>query len=701
MEIKRYELHNLTVQYLIDDNKSVTFFIVPKGAKQRLANAWEKGESPWDARARYMNSWKMGSLAYFMTSDLNCLIPGLSMKNENLVRNLKFENQVVEKTGKETKIITFLAHNTGYKIIHTLTHIQGLRGLICETEFVNDSENDTYLTHLSSFTLDNLSPFQNDDGDEAYVFHRYYGGWSMEGKKFSQTIEEMSLEKSWAGFGNTSERFGSMGSYPVDRYFPAAVFEDRKSGISWGAQIAHNATWQMELTRIGDTMSFSGGLGDREFCGWKKQVKKGESFKAPKAYLGVAEGGSEEAMSVVLDMLKPARKSHGEVGLPVAFNEYCTTWGKPTQEKMLSYCKNLKELGVKYAVIDAGWCVKGQEQQGNGEWPVDKTIFPDMLSMNKKIREMGMIPGIWFEFEVTTKGSRMYEKEYDDMHLKRDGRVVNVNDFRSYWDFRRKDVHDYLYEKVIKFLKDNQFGYIKVDYNANIGIDVDGEEQGAENLRQHLEAVRNFFIEMKREIPDLIIENCSSGGHRLEPSMMEASAVSSFSDAHEAVEIPYIAANLHQLMLPSQSLIWAVIHSDESEKRTIYSMASTFLGRICLSGQIDILTDKQVEILKNAIHFYSLLTDVIENGDSSLYGNRSKGNRYPKGTQVVLRSTENEILAVCHGYENTSDTFTIEIPEGFKLKSDFYAKNMKAENGKITVNKMEEFSAEAILLCKE
>ena len=98
MEIKRYELHNLTVQYLIDDNKSVTFFIVPKGAKQRLANAWEKGESPWDARARYMNSWKMGSLAYFMTSDLNCLIPGLSMKNENLVRNLKFENQVVEKT---------------------------------------------------------------------------------------------------------------------------------------------------------------------------------------------------------------------------------------------------------------------------------------------------------------------------------------------------------------------------------------------------------------------------------------------------------------------------------------------------------------------------------------------------------------------------------------------------------------------------
>ena len=81
--------------------------------------------------------------------------------------------------------------------------------------------------------------------------------------------------------------------------------------------------------------------------------------------------------------------------------------------------------------------------------------------------------------------------------LKKDGAVLKSDSVRSYWDFRREDVREYLYEKVIKFLKDNDFGYIKVDYNANIGIGVDGDESQAEELRKHLVEVRNFFIKMK------------------------------------------------------------------------------------------------------------------------------------------------------------------------------------------------------------
>lgn len=78
-----------------------------------------------------------------------------------------------------------------------------------------------------------------------------------------------------------------------------------------------------------------------------------------------------------------------------------------------------------------------------------------------------------------------------------------------------------------------------------------------------MNAVNDFFAEIKREIPEIVIENCAGGGHRLEPSMIALSAVSSFSDAHETVEIPYIAANLHRLMLPAQSLIWSVLHKED------------------------------------------------------------------------------------------------------------------------------------------
>ena len=60
-------------------------------------------------------------------------------------------------------------------------------------------------------------------------------------------------------------------------------------------------------------------------------------------------------------------------------------------------------------------------------------------------------------------------------------------------------------------------------------------------------ASQDYFRHIARELPELVIENCSSGGHRLEPSMMSLVSQASFSDAHEALSIPLNAANLHRL----------------------------------------------------------------------------------------------------------------------------------------------------------
>ena len=694
MEIKKYIFGDTQMEYLIDENKRVSMQMFPVSEASKRTTPWTEEIPEFDPRARYMHWWNTGNLAYYHVTGQNLARAGYTMKTAH---EMYFESQTADENGVRTVLDT----PEGYKIIHTLTYVTGLKGFEIETEFINESGKDVTLEMLSSFALDNLSPFQSDDAPNKYKFHRFFGGWSMEGKRISQTIEELSLEKTWAGFNPNIEKFGSKGSYPVERYFPTAVFEDTEAGVLWAAQIAHNATWQMELERNGDTLSFTGGLGDKDFCGWKKNIKNGEGFKAPKAYIATVKGDIYDACNAVVDMQKPAYNAVGEEGLPVSFNEYCATWGRPTQEKMLSYCNAVKKYGIKYLVIDAGWCKEGCEQDSNGEWNIDKNIFPDMKEMNRIIRENGMVPGVWFEFEVTTKGSKMFEPEYDFMHLKRDGYVIRNNGFRSYWDFRREDVREYLYEKVIKMLKDNGFGYIKVDYNANIGIDADGAESGAEGLREHLQCVRDFFIKMKEEIPDLVIENCSSGGHRLEPSMMGVSAVSSFSDAHEAVEIPYIAADLHNLMLPAQSLIWAVLHEDDSAERLVYSLAATFLGRVCLSGPMDKLAPWQEDIVSSAMSFYSKLENVIKNGKTKLYGNRAKCTRYPEGTQIAVRSTDDEILVICHAFENAGGEFEIDIPSGFKVKAEFYGDCISVDGRKLTVKGMKDFTAGVVLLGKE
>lgn len=700
MEIRSYVLGHMQLDYLIDETKNVSLRLYPKETADLLKEPWKNPLKPMNPRARYSNIWTLGRLAYFHLVGQDTAAPGYTMKVFYI--DLPMDSQTVEDNGKQIIIKTLLKTDENYQVLHTVTYTKGLAGLQINTEFINNSCQAVTLDMLSSFSLDNLSPFQNDDAPNTYNFHRFYGGWSKEGKHICQSIEELNMEKAWSGFQNcnNNEKFGSFGSYPTRRFFSTAAFEDKKAGVVWGARIAHNCTWQMELTRWDDSLSFTGGLGDRDFCGWKKTVKSGESFNAPTAYVAVAKGDIFDVCSHLNDMLKPAQEEYGESGIPTSFNEYCATWGKPTQEKMISYCKALSPYGIKYLVIDAGWCKAGCEQSGNGEWNIDTTIFPDVKSMNKTIRKNGMIPGIWFEFEVTTKGSKMFEPEYDFMKLKKDGVVLKSDSVRSYWDFRREDVREYLYEKVIKFLRDNDFGYIKVDYNANIGIYVDGDESGPEELRKHLEEVRNFFIRMKEEIPDLIIENCASGGHRLEPSMMGISGVSSFSDAHESVEIPYIAANLHNLMLPAQMLIWAVLHNDDSKERFSYSLCSTFLGRVCLSGEVDKLYNWQKEILFDAMKFYEKLENVIKNGKSRIYGNRSKSMRYPSGVQVVSRQTDDEILVVYHAFEADLEDVEISIPKGFEKTNEFFGESFRLSDNSIKITDLKPFTAGAVLLKK-
>ncbi len=701
MEIRRYTLGNTDVIYQINEEKNVGMLLLPKNKQDNILDNWKKKiNAPVKPLADYNPTWRDSGLAYFMVKDGVYENAGFTMKSKNMCAKLKLYDQYVSEESEKTVIYTILKSEEGYKIVHTVGYYYDREGLEVETEFWNETNDEVELQMLSSVALDNISPLQKDDAPNNYYFHRFLGGWSMEGRHICQSIEELGLEKSWAGFNLSSERFGSIGSWPVERYFSTAVLEDRENKLFWAMQICHNATWQMELGRMGDTFSFSGGLGDKDFCGWSKVIKKGESFKGPKAYVACIEGDIFEACNAVTDMQKIAWKKYGELGLPLQFNEYCTTWGKPTQKKMLSYCKTLSEYDVKYLVIDAGWCKEGCEQDANGEWNVDKNIFPDIKQMNAEIRKAGKIPGIWFEMEVTTKGSKMFLPEYDHMHLTRNGHVIKINDFRSYWDFRRSDVRNYLKEKVIDFLKENDFGYIKVDYNSNIGRGVDGGDSDAEALREHMEAVRAFFAEMKRELPELIIENCASGGHRLEPSMMGVTAVSSFSDAHEAVEIPYIAANLHSLMLPAQELIWAVLHNDESIERTIYSLASTFLGRVCISGQIDELREEQYAVLKEAINYYKQLENIIVNGVTKIFGNRGKSMRYPEGTQVVVRYTDAEILIVCHAFDNPSEDIAVEIPDDFYIKERFFADDIYISDGKLIIPLMKDRSAKSVLLSR-
>lgn len=665
-----YILGKLKLRYIREEGTGhIAMILLPEGMEDCL----KERRKTLQHRDISCNAWEVGSLCHLaLRHHEQGNGAGSTLKYGRSTNELKFVKQEKAESGKTMIITTLLEAEEGYQVVHRVVYTKGEDGIEVENTFLNKTGRSVVLDMMTSFSLDNLSPLQRDDAPYKLKLHRFRGGWSLEGKHVEETIEDLNLESPWIRAFPESERYGVLGSHPVKRWFPFACVEDREYGVYWAAQLGCNSSWQMELSRDGDCYSLSGGIADCEFGGWWKEIPDGGSFQAPKAYLSVSREGFEDVCQNLTGMFPKYvdRQPECEQNLPIIFNEWCTTWGNPAHEKMLTLADKLKELPVSYVVIDAGWSSKevkdNDPQGGNGDWECDMQKFPQgLLNLSRQMKAMGFRMGIWMEFEVTTRGAKVHTGVCDAMHLYRNGEVLQTGSMRRFWDFRRKDVQEYLQEKVIDFLRENEISYLKVDYNGSIGSGCDGAESPGEGLRSQMQSVYEFFVRIRRELPELVIENCASGGHRLEPMMMGITAMSSFSDAHECREIPYIAANLHSLILPRQSQIWAVVSPELTLQEIQYRLVSTMLGRFCLSGNITGLKPEQWEEVKKAAFFYEKIKGIVKSGYSRLIRESSGNQHHLCGAQALLRNRgEEELLIVYHSFAEPPEKIAGELPAG-------------------------------------
>ena len=528
-------------------------------------------------------------------------------------------------------------------------------------------------------------------GIKADRIHRLLSFWSAEGKHKVDTVKDLDLEHSWSGHGVRVLKFGNLGTMPVRSFFPFVAVEDSDSGTFTAVMLYAPSSWQMEvLVKEGDAVSISGGLADRDFGHWTKKLMPGESYVAPKALFAV--GNSLEDVCDKLVKAQDPDISPADNHMGIVFNEYCTTWGNPTIDNLKKLADKIAGKGIQYLVMDSGWYGKCGEDgywwDYRGDWSINKKRFPNGLKeLSDYIRDKGMIPGIWFEFENTSQKAPSF---YENDHLvKKDGVPLTVGNVH-FLDMEDSWVKEHLKQNVIDTLKDNNFGYIKVDYNDTMGMGCDGPEGMGENLRQKVLATQDFFKKMRKEIPDLVIENCSSGGHRLEPSFMELASMASFSDAHECLSLPIIAANMHRVIKPSQSQIWAVMRAKDSDERLWYSICATFLGRMGLSGDVYDLSDHQWDILDKGMDFYGKVSDIIRDGKTTVISCSADSYNKPAGSQLVIRELGDRALIVYHRFEDSSDLDKYAVDNGFDLKG--YTVLEKYGEAKT------DFSAEALLV---
>lgn len=630
--ISEYVLGDMLARYIRDDAGHAGLLLIPAGMRDCVLEK-EMAVAP------------LAEVHFRGDSLPHGYAGGQSLAGTRSSAGLIFRDQRREGN----RIVTELSDPEGRTVLHYLSWQEGSPALRCSTRFENRSSRPVTLELLSSMNLGGITPFTPGDAAGFLNIFRARSNWSAEGRLTCESAESLSLEPSWTHHAVRVEKFGQIGSMPVRHYFPFLAVRDESAGVTWAFQLACPSSWQFELRRQDDGLTVLAGLADFDFGHWAKTLQPGEGITSPEAYLTVSRDGVDRTSQRLLSLHREQWARRGEP-LPVIFNEYCTTWGNPSHENLSGIISCLKGKDIDYLVIDAGWYLK--EGAGwsdcSGDWIPSRTLFPRGIdAVAREIREAGMKPGLWFEAETCAAKSDLFSRT--ELLLTRDGAVLDTEN-RRFLDLRKPEAQAYLDERVISTLKENGFAYVKIDYNDTIGTGCDDPDSLGEGLRQNMLAAQDFFRRMKERIPGLMIENCASGGHRLEPSMLALSDIASFSDAHECQEIPIIAASLHRLMLPGQSQIWAVLRKTDSLRRIGYSLVNTFLGVLCLSGDITDLSEAQWAAVEEGIRFYREAGEIIRDGISSFFGPPQQSWRHPKGWQAVARTLGQQTLTAAHAF---------------------------------------------------
>lgn len=406
-------------------------------------------------------------------------------------------------------------------------------------------------------------------------------------------------------------RVVSTSTWSTGRFAPLAVMESKRFGLAWLFQIEHNGAWRWDIGEDTEDayMALTGPTSADH--GWAKNLGPGESFTTVPASVALAADfdGVVRAVTAYRRAMR-TQPNHIDNDKPrVIFNDYMNTiYGDPTTAKELPLIEAAAKVGIEIFCIDCGW----YDDTGNwwpsvGEWLPSTTRFPGKGGMKEvidAIREAGMVPGLWLEPEVIGVKSPMAAKLPDSAFFQRNGHRV-VEQERYVLDLRSPEARRHLDTVVDRLVDDYGVGYFKFDYNVQpgMGTDVDSDSLG-DGLLGHNRAYLDWVDGVHRRHPDLILENCSSGGMREDFAQTSRFQVQSTSDQQDFRLYPTIAVTAPMMVLPEQAGSWAYPQSTMGVEESAVNINTTFLGRYFLSGYINRMSDEQRTLVEESIARY-------------------------------------------------------------------------------------------------
>ncbi len=521
--------------------------------------------------------------------------------------DLAYRSHSCERTTSGLKVELRAATAAGLEATQHWQFYDGIPVVRSWVELQNKGPHPVGLEQVASFFLWGLDGGREDwyHGCDLHVCH---GGWFSELRWSQRRMSSYGLDRPRTQ--NTYRvRIANTGNWSCKEYHPMGVLEDRVRGCATVWQIENNGSWSYELGDVNKHLYLLAQGPDEQSSHWYKELQPGETFSSAPVAIGFLAGAFEQAMQALTCYRRAMRRPHPDYArLPIIFNDYMNClFADPSTAKERPLIETARACGAEYFVIDAGWySPPGQGWWSTiGEWrPAEERFDGGIRGILDEIRRAGMVPGLWLELESMGVDCPLTREWPDECFFCRHGRRV-ISKGRLQLDFRNARVLSHADEVVDRLVDDYGVGYIKMDYNIDMGSGTDANAcSSGDGLQEHARAYLDWVEGVYERYPHLVIENCSSGGMRMDYAMLRLHTIQSSSDQEDYRLIARIAAASATGATPEQQAVWACPKEGSSDEEVVMNMVNAMLSRIHLAGRIDTLTDSQRGLITDALRVY-------------------------------------------------------------------------------------------------
>jgi alpha-galactosidase len=337
----------------------------------------------------------------------------------------------------------------------------------------------------------------------------------------------------------------------------------------WFAEFAHDGTG---ATRLGAGMEHL-----------NASLRPGESIRSPRILLLYWAGDPMHGHNLLRRFIL-AHHSPGIDNVPICDG----AWGGTPTQGHLDAIAGIAKHGLPYDYywVDAGWYGTSTKPCPNvfegdwsttGDWRVNRTYHPDGLKpISEAAHAAGMKFLLWIEPERATHGTPV-TLEHPEWFLRRTAAPPQPRE-NLLLDLGNPEAWQWAVETVSSLIVENGIDGYREDFNVDPSpywqqADKEGRE-GLSELR-FVEGLYAFWDELRRRHPHLLIDNCASGGRRLELEMLGRSIPLWRSDYNcfphaDADAIQSHTLGLH-LWLPQNATSPPPVTEDQYQVRSSYS----------------------------------------------------------------------------------------------------------------------------------